>query len=424
MHCTSDKFTVGRLWVERNVIDDDPVYQRESAVWSDEKQQLFLDSVFNDYDIPKVYLHDLRGQKGKHHFAIVDGKQRLHTIWRFINGEIKLADDVKIATTGSRKPPKPGCSFEEMDEEWRDLFKSKPLDVVLIQDANEQDIEELFSRLNNGEPLNAAEKRNAMGGDMCELVRKVAGHSFFKTRPGFPNDRYQHREIAARLLLIEHTIERGADMFCDLKKRHLDNLVKTNKKLTESTNRKLYENVDSELRAMTKVFSKSDALLKKQAWMPIYYLFVKLMIKEYAHPQLHKRLHSFLADFQVARNENLAKPEDARDSVLVEFEGLTQQATADQGNLRRRASIMRRYFLKENPEVEIKDTRRVFSEEERIVIFLRAKQRCEACGKAMELDEMDADHQERWAVGGKTTLKNARALCTSCNRGSRETLGD
>ncbi len=61
MHCLSERMSIGRLVVERNVIQDNPEYQRESGVWSPEKKQLFLDSILNDIDIPKIYFHDLRG---------------------------------------------------------------------------------------------------------------------------------------------------------------------------------------------------------------------------------------------------------------------------------------------------------------------------------------------------------------------------
>ena len=74
----------------------------------------------------------------------------------------------------------------------KEHFKGQKLSVVLIQKASEEDIEELFSRLNNGEPLNAAEKRNAMGGDMCVLIRDVAKHDFFKKHLSVSNKRYQH----------------------------------------------------------------------------------------------------------------------------------------------------------------------------------------------------------------------------------------
>ncbi len=69
--------TIGKFLVEKNVIDESPDYQRESGVWSTEKKQLFLDSLFNEFDVPKFYFHDLTGGKGRYDYAIIDGKKRL-----------------------------------------------------------------------------------------------------------------------------------------------------------------------------------------------------------------------------------------------------------------------------------------------------------------------------------------------------------
>ncbi len=55
-------------------------------------------------------------------------------------------------------------------------------------------IEEMFSRLNEAVPLNAAEKRNAFGGPMAKAIRDVAEHQFFNSLVAFSNRRYQHRE--------------------------------------------------------------------------------------------------------------------------------------------------------------------------------------------------------------------------------------
>ena len=59
MHCNTENFNLGRLYVIRSSINESPEYQRESAVWSPEKRELFIDSLINGYDIPKIYFHDL-----------------------------------------------------------------------------------------------------------------------------------------------------------------------------------------------------------------------------------------------------------------------------------------------------------------------------------------------------------------------------
>jgi hypothetical protein len=118
MHCTTDKKSIGSFLVEKNVIETDPKYQRESGVWSTEKIQLFIDSIFNGFDIPKLYLHDLRGLSGRYDYAVVDGKQRLHAIWEFMDNKVALADDFEIREEKPRlTPPKKGSKFQDLSIE-------------------------------------------------------------------------------------------------------------------------------------------------------------------------------------------------------------------------------------------------------------------------------------------------------------------
>ena len=54
MYCETKTFTIGKFFVEKNAINLSPEYQRESGAWGREKQQLFLDTLFNQYDVPKI----------------------------------------------------------------------------------------------------------------------------------------------------------------------------------------------------------------------------------------------------------------------------------------------------------------------------------------------------------------------------------
>src|SRR6266545_1497597 len=71
-----------------------PSYQRQSDVWSEEKRQLFIDSLINGYDVPKLYFHRLP-PRSPHTavYAIVDGKQRLEAIRAFLDNGFPLGDD-------------------------------------------------------------------------------------------------------------------------------------------------------------------------------------------------------------------------------------------------------------------------------------------------------------------------------------------
>src|SRR2546426_7675735 len=83
---------VNAIW---RSIDFKPTYQRQSDVWADGKKQLFIDSLINGYDIPKLYFHELGwdAARTRKRYAIVDGKQRLEAIRAFIEGGYGLSDE-------------------------------------------------------------------------------------------------------------------------------------------------------------------------------------------------------------------------------------------------------------------------------------------------------------------------------------------
>ncbi|MES2725776.1 MAG: DUF262 domain-containing protein, partial [Bacteroidota bacterium] len=56
-----------RINYERKYINLSPDYQRNGELWNLEKRQLLIDSILNDYDIPKIYFHvlDKRDAKNK-----------------------------------------------------------------------------------------------------------------------------------------------------------------------------------------------------------------------------------------------------------------------------------------------------------------------------------------------------------------------
>src|SRR4051794_41117209 len=90
-----------QIWV-------DPPYQRMSDVWPLEKRQLLIDSILNGYDVPKLYFHEFFPTKTvggkKYKYAIVDGKQRLQSIFTFIEGRFPLAPTMEYLDDTSIKP--------------------------------------------------------------------------------------------------------------------------------------------------------------------------------------------------------------------------------------------------------------------------------------------------------------------------------
>jgi hypothetical protein len=55
-----------------------PVYQREGDIWDREKRQLLIDTILNQFDVPKIYLHKflqpIERDGRTLEYAVIDGK--------------------------------------------------------------------------------------------------------------------------------------------------------------------------------------------------------------------------------------------------------------------------------------------------------------------------------------------------------------
>ena len=139
-----------------NQLDLDPPYQRRS-VWSPNDRRFFLDTVFRGYPSPSIFLHK-QVVEGKTTYSVVDGKQRLETIVRFVDNKIameKKFGDVRL--NGKR---------------WKSIKKDEILArtfwdyVVPVEFTNIIDdtnlVNEVFDRLNrNSRRLVEQELRHA-----------------------------------------------------------------------------------------------------------------------------------------------------------------------------------------------------------------------------------------------------------------------
>ena len=52
--------TLSWWYDQRDTIDLNPPYQRRGGLWSAREKSYLIDSILNDYDIPKLYLADER----------------------------------------------------------------------------------------------------------------------------------------------------------------------------------------------------------------------------------------------------------------------------------------------------------------------------------------------------------------------------
>lgn len=340
--------TILRIYSEKNEIITDPEYQRNGGIWTLEKKQLLIDSIINNYDIPKIYFHQFsreeKSRTGKS-YAIIDGKQRLETIWGFIDGVFCLDDGFEYQDNPALQLG--GLSYDDLAKEHPKIkinFDSFVLPIVGVQTDDLDLIEDMFSRLNEAAPLNAAEKRNAFGGEMVKSIREVSIHQFFIQKVKFNNNRYQHYEIAARFLLIEVSEHEHAKLI-DTKKVYLDGMARNYKSGQTQLVNTFEKTVLDTLDQMTLCFTNKDILLRAQGAMAVYYLLFKWAISE---GFMINRSLLLVFDQRIKDNRALAEVNyEGANYELLEFDKLSQQGTNDVSSIRERLRILKD-FLENN----------------------------------------------------------------------------
>lgn len=309
----------------REVIWFDPPYQRMSDVWPTEKRQLLVDSILNGYDVPKLYFHEffpikkIGGRAYK--YAIVDGKQRLQSIFSFIDGEFPLAADMEYIEDGEIQPG--GLTYAELARKYPELktrFDGFVLPIVAIRTEDTELIEDMFSRLNEAVPLNAPEKRNAFGGPIPPIVRRLSKAAFFTEKLPFNNRRYRHFDLATKFLYLN---EKGD--LRDTKKVYLDEFVKAHKEgSNEKVVKRLAAQAETVLKSMSEIFVDEDELLRSVGTVVLYYF---LFLDGQLNSWIDRIERSALAEFENKRAENRNRAEKSvakADYLLLEYDRLVQ----------------------------------------------------------------------------------------------------
>jgi hypothetical protein len=389
-------------------IDPTPDYQRPPA-WSRKQKQLLLDSILREYDIPKMYWRAVK-RPDIIEYEVVDGQQRLRTIWEFRSDKFPLAKDIDPV----RGHKIGGMKYSELPLDVRTIFDAYPVDVVIVEEATQNDqedeVRDMFLRLQNGTTLKAQEKRNAMTGVMRDFVKSVAKHDFFKNCD-FTNSRFTFDHLAAQTTLLE--IAGGP---ASVRDADLNDMYERQRNFAPEgpTAKKVKRVFDFLLRA----FPDKTPELERYNVINLYCLS-SVLLDGYVTVGLEQKLHDWFISFEGERKANESREEDSKDYKLVEYRRLISQSTDSEESIRKRLDVFETRFFEVCPDIESKDPQRGYSREQRLAIFRRDGGMCQLrlrCdGVKVSWDNWHADHKLAHTRGGKTTVANGQVGCPECN---------
>lgn len=166
--------------------------QRQSAQWSNEQQSLLIHSMLDNFPVPAVYIHKTESVemdvKGRHNYgySVLDGKQRMKTVFSYIDGEFALADDTPDVTIENTVYEIAGKFFDDLDEDVQQEILRFKFNIQAFEDVTDETIEEIFFRLNNSTPLTKPQKaKPLMGVNNSIFVNQILESRFFKEKCNF-----------------------------------------------------------------------------------------------------------------------------------------------------------------------------------------------------------------------------------------------
>lgn len=381
----------GKIWLN-------PEYQR-GLVWTLSQKQLFIDSLLIDIDIPKLYFREI--EKDNYKLEVVDGQQRLRTIFEFFQDGFRMpkdADDIEGLETRNRY-------FSELHTELQMQLQNTPLDIVVLRGYSEEDVEETFLRLQNGTPLNAAEKRRAIASNMRTVVNDLSKHKVY-TLCSFEDRRFAYEDTTAKVI---HSLL--ADSITDIKALSIQKTYEDYKDITAEN--PAVKRTKKAFDFIVKAFNGHPSPKFKKFSMVTLPCLAAELLEKYNISKFSSDFAESYMDFELSRRNNEELPEEKQNPSLAAY---TDAARADSiQDLRYRHELLREEIIRNIPELTLKDPDRGFSEAQRAAIFWRDQGLCQSCNKTCGENEFHADHIVPHSNGGLTKIANGQVLCPTCN---------
>jgi hypothetical protein len=181
-----------------------PEHQRYPQ-WKNKKKMKFIDSIFRDYPIGQFIIskgYEIITQnpiKVFEYFDIQDGQTRLSVAQDYYNGGFKNYE---------------GLEFEELEERDKKKFEDYTISLEIIEtldggSVSDNDIHEIFDRLQEGEPLKDADrfwnwKEYSLVKNSIELINSGIFHKYMGTENFSCRKRDRLPDIASLLSYIIH----------------------------------------------------------------------------------------------------------------------------------------------------------------------------------------------------------------------------
>lgn len=248
----------------------DAEMQRGSGQWIgrgyEMKRSLLVNSLLNSYPIPPLYFQKAAAGANEILFSVLDGKQRLSTLFDFIDGKYPLHPETPPAKIDDGTYELADKYFSDLDIECQEEILRYKFLIYCFECAEEDDedlISEIFFRLNSGVALSGGQKSISLVDlKTAKFVKSILNDKFFSQICTFSAlQRRRGDDLCALMqgmLLLDHKYG-----LYELQTISENDVMKyashIRKNYSEEQKNRLYDIIDY----LEKVFPEKDKMLKK-----------------------------------------------------------------------------------------------------------------------------------------------------------------
>ncbi|MDF2880099.1 MAG: hypothetical protein K0R54_656 [Clostridiaceae bacterium] len=168
--------------------------QRKSNMWDIDRKSLLIHSLITGYPVPPFFCKTLEGI-----YYFIDGKQRMTSILSYLNDEFALSDN----TPNVEGKEIIGMKFSELPEDLQKVLTNATLTITKFESITDEEVEEIFFRLNNGVTLKAIEStRVLLGNENMKIIEALTMHPFLLNKANISRNRYNDQEIILHIFML------------------------------------------------------------------------------------------------------------------------------------------------------------------------------------------------------------------------------
>ncbi len=250
----------------KNTLQMDHPIQRQSGQWDDDrlKKSLLVHSVLTSYfPVPPIYCLKEAVNGKEFSYSILDGKQRLTTLFDYIDGKYPLDAETPPAVIDGTSYELGSKYFSDLDEECQQEILRFKFTIYGFEDADDDLIEEIFFRLNNSSPLSKPQKAMPLCGvQNAKFIKSILADKFFSEICQFSAMQRRKSDDMCTLLQGMMLLD---NRYCgyEFSSISADEIMRyaaaIKNNYSEKQKEKLYDVIDY----LEKVFPEKDKMLKK-----------------------------------------------------------------------------------------------------------------------------------------------------------------